>query len=82
MSVMSMDKQMKSRYKCSLFPFRKYIAKINRFIYFRHCQTLVHFFLTSKIAVKTYSLAKATSDSKTSIYPNLNCPTTDMNTQI
>ena len=47
-NVMSMNKQITNICKCSFYHLRN-IAKISRFISFRHCETLIHAFVTSKI---------------------------------
>ena len=47
-TVMSMDKQISNICKCSFYHLRN-IAKISKFISSRHCETLIHAFVTSKV---------------------------------
>ena len=47
-TVMFMDKQINSIYQSALYYLRN-IAQISKHISFRHCETLIHAFVTSKI---------------------------------
>ena len=47
-TVMSMDNQISNICKCSFYHLRN-IAKISKFISSRHCETLIHAFITSRI---------------------------------
>ena len=47
-TVMFMDKQINSIYQSALYHLRN-IAQISKHISFRHCETLIHAFVTSKI---------------------------------